>query len=156
MNRRPAAWLLTCLMIVLLAAALAMAQDTAATRSAATLQIETDLRLERKLLALDLAAFREARTVEVRTRDQVTAVTGRLDQALAGNTIGLGNLEALHLERSRLIPTSTSNAPRRRSRPTAWSGRSSAWRTGCGGSGSWKGRPAGPARPRTRSPAPGA
>jgi hypothetical protein len=103
MNRRPSAWLLACLALTLLAAVFATAQtaqDTAASRSAATVQIETDLRLERKLLALDLAAFREARTLETRTRDQVTAVTGRLDQALAGDTIGLGNLEALHLELS--------------------------------------------------------
>lgn len=97
---RPAAWLLTCLTILLLAVALAPAQETATSRSAASAQIETDLRLERKLLALDLAAFREARAMELRTRDQVAGVTGRLDQALAADTVALGTLEGLHLELS--------------------------------------------------------
>ena len=96
MIRRPAAWLLTCLAITLLAAALAPAQ----TPSSVAAQIETDLRLERQLLALDLAAYREARTVETRTAEQLTQVTGRLDQALAGGSVALGNLEALHLELS--------------------------------------------------------
>lgn len=100
MTRRPAAWLLAGLVLTLLAVALATAQDTAATRSAAALQIETDLRLERKLLALDLAAYREARTVERRTRDELATVVGRLDQALASDTVALGNLEGLHLELS--------------------------------------------------------
>jgi hypothetical protein len=100
MIRRSATWLLACLVLTLLAVALATAQDTAATRSAAALQIETDLRLERKLLALDLAAFREARTLETRTRDQVATVAGRLDQALASDTVALGTLEGLHLELS--------------------------------------------------------
>ena len=103
MNRRPAAWLLACLLLTLLAAALAPAQETAATRNAATpamAQIETDLRLERKLLALDLAAYGEAGALEIRTRDQLTTVTGRLDQALAASTVALGTLENVHMELS--------------------------------------------------------
>ena len=100
MNRRPAAWLFVCLALTFLAVALAPAQETATTRSAASVQIETDLRLERKLLALDLAAYREARALEVRTRDQLTTVTGRLDQALAASTVALGTLEGLHMELS--------------------------------------------------------
>ncbi|HVG07614.1 MAG TPA: hypothetical protein VNM67_07895 [Thermoanaerobaculia bacterium] len=103
MNRRPAAWLLVCLLLTLLAAAFATAQETATTRSAATpamAQIETDLRLERKLLSLDLAAYREARALEVRTRDQLTTVTGRLDQALTGTSMSLGTLEGVHMELS--------------------------------------------------------
>lgn len=100
MTRRSAAWLLPCLVLALLAAltAFAAAQETAAPRSAASIQIETDLRLERKLLALDLAAFREARAMEQRTRDQVGQVTARLDQALTGDSLALGTLEAVHLE----------------------------------------------------------
>ena len=97
MIRRPATWLLTCLAIILLAVALAPAQTPSPAVSA---QIETDLRLERKLLALDLAAYREARTVETRTTEQLAQVTGRLDQALAGGSVALGTLEALHLEHS--------------------------------------------------------
>jgi hypothetical protein len=104
MNRRPAAWLLVCLLLTLLAAAFATgqtpAQETATTRNAASAQIETDLRLERKLLSLDLAAYREARALEVRTRDQLTAVTGRLDQVLAASSVALGTLEGVHMELS--------------------------------------------------------
>lgn len=95
MKRLPA-----CLALTLLAVALASAQETATTRNAAAAQIDVDLRLERKLLSLDLAAYREARALEVRTRDQLTAVTGRLDQALAGSTVALGTLEGLHMELS--------------------------------------------------------
>lgn len=100
MNRRTAVWLLPCLLIALLAA-LAGAQESttsAASASAASAQIATDLRLERKLLALDLAAYREARNVEQRTRDQVAQATARLDQALTGDSVALGNLESVHLE----------------------------------------------------------
>ncbi|HWM91914.1 MAG TPA: hypothetical protein VN493_14200 [Thermoanaerobaculia bacterium] len=97
---KPIPWLLACLMLVL-AAALAPDQASAQeTAGSAAAQIETDLRLERKLLSLDLAAYREARTVEQRTRDQVTQVAARLDQALAGSSLALGNLEAVHLELS--------------------------------------------------------
>lgn len=103
MKLRPAFWLFSCLLLTLLAAAFAPAQETAITRSAATperAQIETDLRLERKLLSLDLAAYREARALEVRTRDQLTTVTGRLDQALAASSVALGTLEGVHMELS--------------------------------------------------------
>jgi hypothetical protein len=102
MTRRFAGWLLPCLVLALLAALtlLAAAQDTTGPRTAASIQIETDLRLERKLLALDLAAYREARTLEQRTRDQVAQVTGRLDQALTGDSMALGTLESVHLELS--------------------------------------------------------
>ncbi|HET9226619.1 MAG TPA: hypothetical protein VFR31_08115, partial [Thermoanaerobaculia bacterium] len=97
MIRRPATWLLTCLAITLLAVTLAPAQTTTPAVSA---QIEIELRLERKLLALDLAAYREARAVETRTGQELAQVTGRLDQALAGGSVALGTLEALHLELS--------------------------------------------------------
>ncbi|HEX6862343.1 MAG TPA: hypothetical protein VF414_05980 [Thermoanaerobaculia bacterium] len=100
MFRQAGAWLLACLLLTLLAAAFAAAQETATTRNAASIQIETDLRLERKLLALDLAAYREARALEIRTRDQLTTVTGRVDQALAASTVALGTLENVHMELS--------------------------------------------------------
>ena len=92
--RQPGKWLLACLALALVAVALVSAQD------AVSVQIETDLRLERKLLALDLAAYREARALEMRTRDQLTTVTGRLDQALTGSSVALGTLEGLHMELS--------------------------------------------------------
>jgi hypothetical protein len=100
MKLRPAVWLLACLALTLLAAAFAPAQETATTRNAASVQIETDLRLERKLLSLDLAAYREARALEMRTRDQLATVTGRLDQALTGSSMALGTLESVHMELS--------------------------------------------------------
>ncbi|MES1240482.1 MAG: hypothetical protein ABUT39_02585 [Acidobacteriota bacterium] len=98
--KRPAVWLLPCLLVALLGAALVSAQETTpqSAVSAASAQIATDLRLERKLLALDLAAYREARTLEQRTRDQVAQATARLDQALTGDSVSLGNLESVHLE----------------------------------------------------------
>lgn len=100
MKSRPAVWLLPCLVLALipLITAWVGAQEPVSPQSAASAQIATDLRLERKLLALDLSAYREARTVEQRTRDQVAQATARLDQALTGDSIALGTLESVHLE----------------------------------------------------------
>lgn len=68
--------------------------------SPARTQIETDLRLERRLLTLDLTAYRQARERERSARGVVDEVSGRLDQALAGNAVALGTLESLHDELS--------------------------------------------------------
>lgn len=68
--------------------------------SPARAQIETDLRLERRLLTLDLAAYRQARERERSARARVDEVSGRLDQALAGDAVTLGTLEGLHDELS--------------------------------------------------------
>lgn len=97
MKRRPAVWLLSGLILALFAWFVS-AQESANPQSSASAQIANDLRLERKLLALDLAAYREARTLEQRTRDQVAQATARLDQALTGDSIALGTLESVHLE----------------------------------------------------------
>lgn len=97
MNGRTASRLLACLVSLACLAALARAQETPG-RSPATVQIDTDLRLERKLLSLDLAAYREARQVEQRAWELRTQVATRLDQALAGESMSLGTLESLHLE----------------------------------------------------------
>lgn len=59
-------------------------------------QIEFQLRMERKLLALDLSSYREARGREQRVQAQVEEAAGKLDEALAGDALTLGNLEALH------------------------------------------------------------
>jgi hypothetical protein len=93
------------LLIVVAALGLAVAQQTTPpapvpAESPARTQIETDLRLERRLLLLDLAAYREARDRERRARDVVNGVAGRLDQALAGDAVALGTLEGLHDELS--------------------------------------------------------
>lgn len=59
-------------------------------------EIQVQLRLERKLLALDLASYREARDRERRIRAQVEESSTRMDTALQGESLTLGSLEALH------------------------------------------------------------
>lgn len=59
-------------------------------------EAQVQLRLERKLLALDLASYREARDRERRIRAQLDESAGRLDTALEGDSLTLGSLEALH------------------------------------------------------------
>jgi hypothetical protein len=57
--------------------------------------IQSNLQLERKLLALDLVSYRQARTKEQAAREQVTAAMQRLDQALGGDSLALATLESL-------------------------------------------------------------
>ncbi len=71
------------------------AQPPVSTATTAATLIQTDLQLERKLLALDLVGYREARTKEEAARARVTAAMQRLDQALAGDSLALGTLESL-------------------------------------------------------------
>ncbi|HEX3126632.1 MAG TPA: hypothetical protein VH394_04825 [Thermoanaerobaculia bacterium] len=99
MKRHLAVWLLPCLILALFAWFVS-AQESANPQISASAQIATELRLERKLLALDLAAYREARGVEQRTRDQVGQSVAKLDQALTGDQVALGTLESVHLELS--------------------------------------------------------
>lgn len=75
-----------------------LAAQTSAQATAQNAQVETELRLERRLLALDLAAYREARTVEQRTRDLMTQTAARVDQALTGTSVALGTVENLYNE----------------------------------------------------------
>ena len=83
------------LLTLLLAVALAgpVAAQTAQPTNRA--QIENDLQLERKLLALDLVGYREARDREQRARASVADAMQRLDQALSGASLALGTLEEL-------------------------------------------------------------
>jgi hypothetical protein len=77
------------------------AQDTAQPpATAASVQLQTELQLERKLLALDLVGYRETRTKEQTARDRVSASMQRLDQALGGDSLALGTLESLFGELS--------------------------------------------------------
>lgn len=76
------------------------AQEAAPAASAASMQIQNELQLERKLLALDLVSYRENRTKEQAARDLVSAAMQRLDQALAGDSLALGTLESLFAELS--------------------------------------------------------
>lgn len=71
------------------------AQDTPAAPRLPPAGIQGDLQLERKLLALDLVSYRQARTKEQAAREQVTAAMQRLDQALGGDSLALATLETL-------------------------------------------------------------
>jgi hypothetical protein len=102
MLRRPAfAIPLACLLAWAALASGARAQSSSLPSSqdaAARAQMDTDLRLERKLLVLDLSSYREARTAEQRARDRFNTAATRLDEALAGNSVALGTVESLHAE----------------------------------------------------------
>lgn len=99
---RPALLLVLPISAALLAVPALRAQETAPppVSSAASAQLQTELRLERKILALDLVSYREARAKEQTARDRVSASMQRLDQALAGDSLALGTLEALFDELS--------------------------------------------------------
>jgi hypothetical protein len=84
----------------LLAVPALQAQDAAPSASTASIQLQTELQLERKLLALDLVSYRETRTKEQAARDRVSASMQRLDQALGGDSLALGTLESLFTELS--------------------------------------------------------
>ncbi len=56
------------------------------------------LRVEQRLLSLDLVAYKETRQREGLSRQKVTEVLARLDQALASDTVALGTLEGLQDE----------------------------------------------------------
>jgi len=92
-------WTVLLLLLLSLAAgaqeAAAPAQ-TPATPSAAAVQ--TELRLERRLLSLDLVSYNEVRERERRAMLRVTDVLGRLDQAMASDSMSLGALESLRDE----------------------------------------------------------
>lgn len=59
-----------------------------------------ELRLERQLLSLDLLNYNEVRERERRAMLQLTTVLGRMDEAMAGDSLTLGDLETLHNELS--------------------------------------------------------
>jgi hypothetical protein len=79
----------TLCLLLLLSPGAAGAQET--TASAA----QTQLRLERSLLALDLVSYNEARERARRAQQGVNDVLTQLDQALAGDSVSLGTLETL-------------------------------------------------------------
>jgi len=80
------------------------------TATAASAQLQTDLQLERKLLALDLVSYREVRGKEQAARDSVAAAMQRLDQALGGDSLALGTLESLFSELSTARATAAAAA----------------------------------------------
>ncbi|MFL6231798.1 MAG: hypothetical protein ACJ76N_01560 [Thermoanaerobaculia bacterium] len=92
MNRATASW---ALFLLLLLPSLAWAQDEPAAPPAAN---QVELRLEQRLLSLDLLAYNQTRDRERAASQRVTDVLGRLDQALASDSVSLGALESLQDE----------------------------------------------------------
>lgn len=72
-----------------------LCQDTPAAPRLPAAGIQSDLQLERKLLALDLVSYRGARTKEQAAREAVNEAMQRLDQALGGDSLALATLETL-------------------------------------------------------------
>src|SRR5947208_1796235 len=93
MSRMTAPLLLLLALFTPLAAA---AQDEPAATAPAANQAE--LRLEQRLLSLDLLAYNQARDRERLASQQVTGILSRLDQALASDAVSLGSLESLQDE----------------------------------------------------------
>lgn len=60
--------------------------------------VQTQLRVERKLLSLDLVTYNESRERQQRARQSLDQVLGRLDQALKGDSLTLGTLERLQTD----------------------------------------------------------
>ena len=84
-------------LLILLALPLAASAQDPRTLAEGSAQapLQTELRLERRLLSLDLVSFNEARERDRRARQVVDQVLGRLDEALAGDAVALGTLEDL-------------------------------------------------------------
>jgi hypothetical protein len=59
---------------------------------------EAEIRLERRLLARDLAAYSQARGVEQRERGRFDAAAGRLDQILTSGNLTIAGFEGLENE----------------------------------------------------------
>jgi hypothetical protein len=93
---RRATTALTLLLALLLPLAAAAQDQPAAPAPPAANQVE--LRLEQRLLSLDLLAYNQTRDQERAASQRVTDVLGRLDQALASDSVSLGALESLQDE----------------------------------------------------------
>jgi len=76
-------------------AAGAQTATTPAEGAAQSPSVQTELRLERSLLSLDLLSYTELRERARRAQQGVNEVLGRLDVALAGDSVSLGTLENL-------------------------------------------------------------
>jgi len=60
--------------------------------------IETEIRLERRLLGRDLAAYTQARSAEQRERGRFDSASARLDQLLTGGNLTIESFESLDNE----------------------------------------------------------
>jgi hypothetical protein len=83
------------LLILLLPATAAPQDPRTLAEGSASSALQTELRLEQRLLALDLVSYREARERDQRARQAVDEVLSRVDEALAGDAVTLGTLEDL-------------------------------------------------------------
>jgi hypothetical protein len=81
--------------ILLLLPLAAGAQAPSAEGTTQSAAAQTALRLENSLLSLDLVSYTEMRDRARRAQQGVNDVLGRLDQALAGDSVSLGTLESL-------------------------------------------------------------
>lgn len=84
------------LLLLLISLAAAAQDQPAAPPPPAANQVE--LRLEQRLLSLDLLAYNQTRDQERAASQRVAGVLGRLDQALASDSVSLGALESLQDE----------------------------------------------------------
>lgn len=98
MNRPTAASILLLLVLPLAARAQTTPAEPSAPAAGQSAQIQVELRLEQRLLSLDLVSYNESRERERRAREQINGILGRLDQALAGATVTVGALEGLQDE----------------------------------------------------------
>jgi hypothetical protein len=99
MTRAINGWhLLPLLLLPLAAVAQEPAAPAAGSSAANSTANPTELRLEQRLLSLDLVAYKETRQREGLARQRVTDALGRLDQALAADAVSLGTLEGLQDE----------------------------------------------------------
>jgi hypothetical protein len=100
MTRATAGW--TLFFLLLLPPLAARAQDEAVAPPAgagvASPANQAELRLEQRLLSLDLLAYNQTRDRERAASQRVTEILGRLDQALASDAVSLGALESLQDE----------------------------------------------------------
>src|SRR4051812_14296575 len=88
------------LLLTLLLPMAAVAQDEPAAPSAGTPPAanQVELRLEQRLLSLDLLGYNQTRDRERQASQHVAEILGRLDQALASDAVSLGALESLQDE----------------------------------------------------------
>ena len=73
---------------------------------------EAEIRLERRLLARDLAAYAQARAAEQRERGRFDSASGRLDQLLTGGNLTIAGFEGLEDEVRAAAESSRSAAER--------------------------------------------
>jgi hypothetical protein len=97
MSRSIAGWSILVLLLLPLAAG-AQTSTTPPAAAAPNPGAAAELRLEQRLLSLDLVAYKETRQREGLARQRMTDVLGRLDQALAADAVSLGTLESLQAE----------------------------------------------------------